>query len=128
MLLKIKVIYIKLQICNFNFQNKLRYSQVLFMGSVPRINCPKATVMVLIMEITINQRNCTNEYSLWISINQRNCTNEYSLWISINQRNYTLLINNMIPVSKGVSILYSQLPYTLKLVISYPITSSSKAA
>ena len=30
--------------------------------------------------------------------------------------------------SKGVSILPKQLPYTLQLVISYPVTSNSKAA
>jgi len=31
-------------------------------------------------------------------------------------------------LSKGVSILFSQLPYTLQLVKSYPVTSNSKAA
>jgi hypothetical protein len=31
-------------------------------------------------------------------------------------------------LSKGVSILFHQLPYTLQLVKSYPVTSNSKAA
>ena len=31
-------------------------------------------------------------------------------------------------LSKGVSILSNQLPYTLQLVQTYPITSNSKAA
>lgn len=34
----------------------------------------------------------------------------------------------MIPISKGVKMLLNQLPYMLKLGISYPVTSKSKAA
>jgi len=61
------------------------YSQVLFMGSVPRINCHLAIVPLLRVI-------------------------QYDKW------------------SKGVSIISHQLPYTLQLIISYPITSNSKAA
>ena len=79
------------------YKIKFGYSQVLFLGSVPRINCHLAIVPLFI-------------FNKWLKTNPLTRTVQY------DKR------------SKGVSILSYQLPYTLKLVPSYPITSNSKAA
>jgi hypothetical protein len=99
-----------MQFYNINFG----YTQVLFMGSVPRINYLLATVFY---------RNNTYRPGL---IN-------YSYTLHLFQ--FIHLSFHLFPLfyrydklSKGVSIIFHQLPYTLQPVISYLITSNSKAA
>src|SRR5271156_1911632 len=74
------------------------YTQVLFMGSVPRINC-----LLVIVPFK----------GLYIKHNNANMTNKIKV--------FQLYLQEIISISH-------QLPYTLILVKSYPITSNSKAA
>jgi hypothetical protein len=71
------------------------------MGSVPRINCLLAIVPLF-----------NKGYSLQVKFTYRKA----ELFCQYDKLN------------KGVSIISHQLPYTLKFVQSYPITSNSKAA
>lgn len=72
------------------------------MGSVPRINRHLATVLLLQAVIDRHINGVDHPFI--------NLLIQYDKW------------------SKGVSILSYQLPYTLQLTRSYPITSNSKAA
>lgn len=87
------------------------YTQVLFMGSVPRINRPLATVSRAII------------LNIPFSFMDKLCR------LSLSMSHYLIgVFYRYDKQSKGVSILFQQLPYTLQLVKSYPVTSNSKAA
>jgi hypothetical protein len=86
------------------------------MGSVPRINCHLAVVPL--PHFFLHEFLPQAKFFMIIKVTSH---------VSGEGRTSTVP-SYMIDSSKGVSILSNRLPYTLKLVRSYAITSNSKAA
>jgi hypothetical protein len=104
------------------------HSQVLFMGSVPRINRLLTTVSRTIKSLKIQKPTIPNRISCVVL----SCRCVTSKLLIISNLHHFWWCTNIFYIydklSKGVPIVSNQLPYSLKLVKSYPIISNSKAA
>ena len=98
------------------------------MGSVPRINRLLTTVSRTIKSLKIQKPTIPNRISCVVL----SCRCVTSKLLIISNPHHFWWCTNIFYIydklSKGVPIVSNQLPYSLKLVKSYPIISNSKAA